>query len=203
MGNKIYDRVLIVFPAIETFNKFDESKLLRFRKGLKNIVRFFKEQGEDVYGIASDTCLVELFTDLDIKYLNVLAPSDRFALDKLGYSEAYIHDAEDVDSNIYRSIGNKVKMLPGISTEERLDNILKREKYAGNMLIRQEPCVLTFGTPSNSVYTVKSKDGDKRVVLRVELNCFTMSSTFSNHPIALKYMLNTEQVLNTIDNWYK
>ena len=193
---------VLVLPKPESISKRGESYIRELRKAVYNIRDFLAESDIKLQCFSSDELGMDLKLE-GIEYIHILTPEDRNFLNVMKIGNAYCNGI-DIDAErfgIYETVRRRIKVERGISQNERLTAIKKREKLAGKEYIKQCRMVFTFATKNNSYYPVSAVVGDKRLVFTIDNNLFIMTAKMSGTPIDIFYLYKDERLLPAVNEW--
>lgn len=190
--------VRIIMPKEESLHKLTEENLVRFKRGVINLIKYYQEKKIDVFAYSTDEVIFKHFSNSGVKLIQCILPEDRYFLKHI-YKET-IMPGIDTDE-IYNAVRSKYPVRRGMSEEERKSVVDKRIKRVPVEDIKRAGMVVDFGLKNNAQFKVSTKEGDKRMVAKVDLQTLRIDTTMSGIPIDAKYIYTDVNAHSPIDSW--
>lgn len=182
------EKGILILPEINTVNGSDKRVAKLILLGLSNIIEYFDKIGIKLE-CPSIMDVAPSITDERIQWLNTLTPEDMFYAEEAFDRKRRVNEV-DVDESYYITARTKFKAEKGMSAEDRLELIDKREKLITNNYIEDSTLVIMFEKERLSRYKVKSKEEDGRIVLNVNPSTLVMSARMSGESIPIEQLLD-------------
>lgn len=178
---------ILILPEINTVNGEDKQYASLLFKGLENVVKYFANIGIQL----ECPSIMEFAPSVQIdgiQWINTLTPEDTFFAEE-AFKRKRRPNEKDIDDFYYVKARTKFPAQKGLSGDDRVELIDKREKFITNSYIEDKELVLLFENPRLSRYKVKSKEDDGRIVITVNPNTFVMSAKMSSEDVLIEELL--------------
>ena len=182
------DKGILILPEINTINGSDKRVAKLILLGLSNIIEYFDKIGIKLE-CPSIMDSAPSITDKRIQWINTLTPEDMYYAEE-AFNRKRRDNEIDIDESYYITARTKFKAEKGMTANERLELIDKREKLITNNYIEDSTLVIMFEREKVSRYKVKSKDEDGRIILNVNPNTLIMSARMSGESIPIEQLLD-------------
>lgn len=190
---------IMLLPKLETYRSRDDFYHLNLKKSIAKALAFFKSKDIQLECFTTDELANQLRPE-GVEWVNASTPEDIFFIKKNVEGMTHLMSGKDIDY-IYEEVRTKYPAGRGLSLEDRFDILLKRDKWSANKYIQEQKLVITFEHSQNAYYKIKTKDGDGRIIFRVNHNNFTISSILSGQPIDVTYLAEYNGATKPLYAW--
>lgn len=192
------DKALILLPKVESWELKGDNYIYNFKQAIRNILAYCRKFDMAPYCLSSDETANHLglhgvLYDMSSTY------GDKFFLEsKCGYRP--VTTVSD-HPEIYKKAIKRYPVIEGVSDEEYLTDLQKRDRYITKKIIDDYKFVVFFNTPNNPSFSVKSREEDGRIVVMVNSNNFTCKCYISGNEIPCEDLLQEQTCNRPLCDW--
>ena len=190
------DKALILLSKPDSFEECGSIYKYDYKVAVDNIINYL-----DSMGISHDCLITDgLATNMNMhnpRWLATGAPEDMFFM--RNFCGVPDYPVVDLDKDAVDLLRSKFEIKRGLSPEERFPIVSKRVKYMEKAIISTYAFVVVFG----SEFSVKSKAGDGRAVLRINEKKFYTSMELSGESVSINDFLQIPYGNQCLSEWGK
>lgn len=193
---------VLVLPRYATYENRSMEWRRLFRASLQKIINYMELMNIKVYAFNSD----ELSDEISLKGLrtyDIVTSEDKLLLETFLLGGEKVPKGEDFENKeeIFNEARKKFPVKRGTSIEEKKGTFIKRDKWIAKQVIKQSKIVINCELASKAYYTVDSKPGDERLVIRINLLNFSPEVKLSGEDIDAIAVFNYAKAYSPLYSW--
>lgn len=161
---------LLLFPKLESYEYRSEIYKLQMKRATKVICDYLVKQDIEPRCFATDEVGPGLVPD-SCRLIQTLSVGDLFWAQKNCKDIYPVRDGVMYD-DLYAKALTKFPMKPGLSVEQRFEDVLKREEFVCKALIKEYKLIVFFRQGNNPSYKLTSKPNDAKIIMFIDNSNF-------------------------------
>ncbi len=195
------NKALILFPLESFYYEKGLNYRYHFQIAVHNILKYLDSIGMEAHAFLSDD-LARSMPNLKVKFINTFTRGDLFFVTN---NCDIPREAMNWDMVEFPDICSKIEqkdVLPkGLSTEERFDRVMARDKKAITSIIPTYRVVVYFYQRGSTRYRVVIKPNGGKIRLKIDLSNFNLTAYINNNEENPIDLLGVNYANKSLTNW--
>lgn len=198
--------MLLILPSFNVLDKKSRDYMLNVDRSIDNLIKLFKEINITIKAITTNETSLLLLKDKDIKWVECIPYEDIFfyknncILDMTYPDKSNIIIEDDLEK-IKSFVRDKVKIKKGLSTEERLAKIIKRQKEICKLYVSKQKAIFNMSLSKSCDISVTIKNNIQQIIFIVNPINFLVDCYIGGNKIDIAQVLCDDSTLNRLYDW--
>jgi hypothetical protein len=200
---------LIILPPIERYKRLFNTDRERFEEAVRLLPAVFESNygiklcffnSNVIYGLQMPESMesINCLCRGDVNYLNAVAKDKGFHALVCDADEQFKHDEY---IKLRENVQKKHPFGSDISDQQRIEIIEKREQTLARQIAQRFELIITFETGKNPRYGIRTKKGDRRILIEIDLLALTAKGFHSGEATNIISLMNRSWAYKKVNRW--